>query len=159
MSTLQPNMIHRSGNQTDADLARGIAAVSIRAAAHSRPIAITLWQEASIGTRIESLMHDLTDRIEVGTLSSNLVNNSFEDEKFIDIPREFSHGFSLTKLIIQVHSHSLESGIILTSRSGHELVVVAGAYPYSLAIRGLGDATHLFEPEYPLDEYQRHKIL
>jgi hypothetical protein len=51
----------------------------------------------------------------------------------------------------------LESGVVLSARDGGELVIVAGAFPYSLAILGIGEAPHHFEPEYPLNSYQRQR--
>lgn len=152
------NIIWRSGDQTDAALVQGVDRASIRTAAHGRPIAVTLWQRSGIGTRIESMMHDLAPRLEVGILSMTRVSAPFGDEIFVEAPSEFARDLALTKLFIEVESNRLESGVILTGRSERELVIVAGAYPYSLAIFGLGDAPHRFEPEYPLNAYQRDKI-
>jgi hypothetical protein len=100
-------------------------------------------------------MHDLADRIEVGVLSATRVSVPFDDESFFAVPMEFHDGSSLVKLFIKVESHQLESGVVLIGRNGGELTVVAGTYPYSLAIKGLGDAPYRFEPEYPLASYQR----
>lgn len=149
--------INRSGDQTDAGLTQGIASISIRMAAHRRPIAVTLWQSENVGTRIESVMHDVAERIEVGVLVATRVSAPFSDEVFVEAPSGFKEGMRLTKLYIDVEMNRLESGIVLTGRDGRELVIVAGAFPYSLAILGIGEAPHRFEPEYPLNSYKRQR--
>ena len=158
MTTPSMTIVERSGDQTDAGLTQGIRRVSIQADPNGLPFAVTLWHNSTAGTRIESAMHDLAERIEVGILSATRVDAPAEKDVFIEVPSEFSGHLKLTKLMIDVQSRRLESGIVLTSQSGRELVVVAGAYPYSLAIHGLGDAHHRFEPEYPLDNYLRLAI-
>jgi hypothetical protein len=149
--------INRSGNQTDVELAQGITRISIRTAAHGRPIAVTLWQTDTVGTRIESVMHDVAERIEVGVLVAMRVSAPFADEVFVEAPSAFKEGMALTKLFIEVEMKRLESGVVLSARDGGELVIVAGAFPYSLAILGIGEAPHRFEPEYPLNSYQRQR--
>jgi hypothetical protein len=151
-------IVERSGDQTDAGLTQGISRVSIQADPNGLPFAVTLWHNSTAGTRIESAMLDLAERIEVGVLSATRVDAPTEKDVFIEVPSEFSGHLKLTKLLIDVQSRRLESGLVLASQSGRELVVVAGAYPYSLAIHGLGDANHRFEPEYPLDNYLRLAI-
>ena len=158
MTTPSVTIVERSGDQTDAGLAQGISRVSIQADPNGLPFAVTLWHNSTAGTLIESAMHDLAERIEVGVLSATRVDAPAEKDVFIEVPSEFSGHLKLTKLLIDVQSRRLESGIVLTSQSGRELVVVAGAYPYSLAIHGLGDAHYRFEPEYPLDNYLRLAI-
>lgn len=158
MTSPSITMVERSGDQTDAGLAQGICRVSIQADPSGLPFAVTLWHDSTAGTRIESAMHDLAERIEVGVLSATRVDAPAEKDVLIEMPSEFSGHLKLTKLLIDVQSRRLESGLVLTSQSGRELVVVAGAYPYSLAIHGLGDANHRFEPEYPLNSYLRLAI-
>lgn len=52
----------------------------------------------------------------------------------------------------------LESGLILKASSDDELVIVAGAYPYSLAVLGVPPIPHIFEPEYEISPYTRVPI-
>jgi len=158
MTSPPMTLVERSGGQTDEALTHGISRVSIQADANGLPFAVTLWRQAEVGTRIESAMHDLAERVEVGVLSATRVNAPLADEVFVEVPIEFAESLALTKLIIEVESSRLESGIMLTGRNGRELVIVAGAYPYSLAILGLSDALERFEPEYPLDAYKRRKF-
>ena len=159
MNTSSMKLVERLGDQPDKALVHGISRVSIQADAHGLPFGITLWQHADIGTKIESVMHDLAERIEVGVLSATRVSVPSAHEVFIAAPSEFAGDLKLTKLVIEVELQRLESGLILTGRGGRELVIVAGAYPYSLAILGLGEAPHRFEPEYPLASYKRQKVL
>lgn len=155
MSALSRTHVKRLGDQADSELRRGINNVSIQTDAHGLPFAITLWQSKGVGTKIESLMHDLAERVEVGVLSATRVDELNADEVLVDVSSDFSENLILTKLVIDVELHRLESGLILTGRHGRQIVIVPGAYPYSLAILGLGDAPHRFEPEYPLDLYLR----
>jgi hypothetical protein len=151
--------IYRSGDQTDVGLAQGITRISIRTAAHGRPIAVTLWQSETVGTRIESVMHDVAERIEVGVLVATRVSAPFADEVFVEVSNAFKEDMVLSKLFIEVDKKRLESGLVLRGRDGCEIVIVAGAFPYSLAVLGIGEAPHRFEPEYPLNSYQRLKTV
>ena len=64
----------------------------------------------------------------------------------------------MTKLIIHESGTSAESGLILKASNGDELVIVAGAYPYSLAVLGVPPIPYIFEPEYEIGHYTRVPI-
>ena len=81
------------------------------------------------------------------------------NERFLPVPDGLAGPLELATLVIQVEGTGLESGLVLTSRSGQELVIVAGVFPHSLAIAGLGEAPHRFEPEYPLMAYLRCSVM
>jgi hypothetical protein len=146
--------INRLGDSSDSELAQGISGISLRIAPHGRPIAVTLWQTTMSGMRIESVMHDMAERIEVGVLSITHVDAPFADEVLIEAPDAFRYGVTLTKLFLMVENTYVESGLSLHGRDGCEIVIVTGAFPYSLAISGVGEWPHLFEPEYPITLYQ-----
>lgn len=148
-------IIRRLGDQTDVALTDAIERISMKTDAQGRPFVVTLWHRSGAGTRITSTMHDVSERIEVGVLSATRVDAPLDDEEFFGAPTEFSVSLNLTNLFVDVERYRLESGFILTGRGGRELVIVSGAYPYSLALGGFGDAPHRFEPEYPLDDYKR----
>jgi hypothetical protein len=46
----------------------------------------------------------------------------------------------------------------LTGNNKDEIVIVAGDYPYSLAVRGVPSLPEIFKPEYPIDRYSRIPI-
>jgi hypothetical protein len=73
----------------------------------------------------------------------------------IDLGFAFRGGdIKASKLIIEESRTTAESGVILHAGS-EELVIVAGAFPFTLAICGLKAAPFKFDPEYPLDLYTR----
>jgi hypothetical protein len=49
---------------------------------------------------------------------------------------------------------SAESGVVL-SAADDQIVIVAGVFPYTLAVDGLLLAPHVFQPEYPMERYLR----
>jgi hypothetical protein len=132
-------------------LAAPIARASIDTATHGRPTALTLWRPNGRGLRIQSKMHDLGPRTEVGVLHFRSVNSADADE--IDVPIAFDAPLKVTKLIIVELGVTAESGVNLESIDGRQIIITAGAMPYSLAVRGLVETPHSFEPEYPLETY------
>ena len=64
----------------------------------------------------------------------------------------------VSKLIIHESDTSAESGIVIKSTAGHEILIVVAAMPYSLAVRGVLKGLHIFEPEYPVDRYENVPI-
>ena len=119
------------------------------------PQCVTLWRSDGTGIRIHSEMVDLAERIEVGVLHFDCVVSPSADEVFAELAPAFGTGFTVSKLVIAESGASVESGIVLTARSGDEIVVVANAFPCNLAIRGVPSITEIFEPEHPLDTYTR----
>lgn len=148
--------IRQCGDNVGYKIAAGVDHASIRTAEHNRPISVTFWAEQGFGVRFESVMHDLTDRTEIGVLSTKLVTAPLADEQGVIVPKEFNQNISLAKLTIETNSVRVESGVVLTGSGGQEILIVAGAYPFTLAILGLGDVPHRFEPEYPVSEYKIH---
>ena len=76
------------------------------------------------------------------------------DARVIDLPRAFRGGMDLLKLVIEESGTTAESGVILKA-GREELIVVAGAFPYTLAVGGTMDIPFEFGPEYPLERYIR----
>lgn len=136
------------------ELGAPISRVSIRTAAHGRPISLTLWRSENIGLRIQSVMKDITERMEVGVLTFALVGSIFPDERVIQLPDVFNRSLKVTKLIIAESGVCVDSGIMLQAIDGHQITIVAGVSPFTLAIKGGGvEELHIFEPEYPLEKY------
>ena len=121
----------------------------------SWPQWVTLWRPDGTGIKIHSEMVDLAERIEVGVLHFDCVESPAADEVFAEMKPAFGGGVMLSKLVVVDSGASVESGIVLTARSGDEIVVVANAFPCNLAIRGVPSITEIFEPEHPLDTYTR----
>ena len=139
-------------------LFKPVKRMSIRTAAHGRPISVTLWHSDGTGLLIQSTMRDVAERREVGVLDFAIAGVAEDDEKNLDIPASFISGVKASKLVINESGKTAESGIVLEASDGQEIVVVAGAYPYSLAVSSLSSMPHGFEPEYPLETYTRVEI-
>lgn len=143
------------------ELSKPIARVSLEfAIPNSGPRFLTLWRTNETGLRLYTEMHDLAERREVGVLNLEHVSAPRPGEIFTDVAPTFQREIILSKLIIQESGSSAESGVVLATGTGDELVIVAGAYPYSLAVKGLSllSMPKLFDPEYPLDRYLRVPI-
>jgi hypothetical protein len=76
----------------------------------------------------------------------------------VDVAASFECEIEVSKLVIQESGTSGESGVILKG-GGNEIVIVAGAYPYSIAVSGVLSVPHIFEPEYPIDRYTRAPVI
>jgi hypothetical protein len=100
-------------------------------------------------------MHDLAERIEVGVLTFEQVSVPRPDETIADAAPTFHGEVVVSKLIIHESGTSAESGVILKARNGDEIVIVAGAFPYHLALLGVSSLPNMFHPEYPIDRYMR----
>ena len=142
-----------------AQLAKGIESISINVAFGEKPIAVTLWRGDGSGLRIRSKMHDIAERCEVGVLEFSKIGTGAHNEMKISLPESFRNHLNLTKMTIIERGTVAESGILLESHSKEEIVIVAGAYPHTLAIRisslTVEPTLPAFEPEYPMESYQR----
>ncbi len=43
-------------------------------------------------------------------------------------------------------------------RNGSEIAIVAGAFPFTIAVKGVVEQPHIFEPEYPMEDFERLPI-
>jgi hypothetical protein len=103
-------------------------------------------------------MHDVAERMEVGVLSFERISAIRPGETIADVASAFQGEIVVYKLIIDESGATAESGVILKAANGDEIVIVAGAYPFSLAVLGVLSMPHIFEPEYPIDLYRRVPI-
>jgi len=140
-----------------AELSRPLKQISIEFVIN-RPRFITLWRSDGTGLRLYTDMHDVAERREVGVLNVNRVSTPQPDEVLATVPPAFESEIIVFKLLIRESGVEAESGVVFTTQAGDEIVVVAGAYPYSLAVQGVSSLPHVFEPEYPLDQYLRVPI-
>jgi hypothetical protein len=117
---------------------------------------VTLWRSDGSGLRMYTDMHDVAERREVGVLNFERVFAPHPDEFVESMEATFGGEAEVSKLIIHESGTSAESGVILKAQTGEELVVVAASAPYSLALQGLKlSRPHIFQPEYPLNRYDR----
>ena len=135
------------------ELAASIDCLYVRTAAHGAPISVTIWRAEHSGLEIRSKMHDIGRRLEVGVLEFRKVRTIHVNDARIDIRKSFSEHVKVEKLLIVELDVTVESGIVLENSRGEQIVIVAGANPYTLSIRAPSLGTE-FQPEYPLERYQ-----
>lgn len=137
-------------------LAEGFVRMSVELETHNRPTSVSLWRSDGSGLRIQSKMHDLAERREVGVLKfSTAIDTNQKVSNNYELPTSFASKLKVTTLLITESGIKAESGILLEANDGKEIVIVAGAYPYTLAIQGGPNIAHIFEPEYPLKDYTK----
>jgi hypothetical protein len=119
---------------------------------------VTLWLTTGEGFRFGSRMHDLEERIDVGTLEVELVLQPLPDEAFVDLPWSFRNGGSISKLSIEQSEFRAESGVLLRSGEGDEIVIVAAAHPHLLYVGGVDAPPQEVVPEYSLSRYLHEAV-
>lgn len=129
--------------------------ISVQLGVAERPIGITFWNPAGLGLQIWSEIEDIAERTEVGVLAFSLVSESEPDEIFTDFEISLDESKDLKKMVIEESGSKCESGLCIETMDGREIIIVAGVYPYSLAIKGVISIPYIFEPEYDLDRYDR----
>ena len=122
---------------------------------NSGPRFVTLWHSNGTGVRIFTEMYDIAERTEVGVLKLEPASTPEASEVNASLTSHFRGRVTAHKLVISESGTRAESGVALVNEDGDELVIVAGAYPYSLAVKGVSPLPHIFEPEYSLNRYDR----
>ena len=103
--------------------------------------------------RVQSNMHDIATRVEVGVLVF-----SREITELVTHDLNYIHGMTgnnlVQKLTLIESGTKAECGIMITSRIGSRIVVLPGVAPFSLAILGIEGVESDFRPEYKLERYE-----
>lgn len=121
---------------------------------HGRPMFLALLREDGSCIRVRSQMFDIAKRTEVGILAFDLMKSTqFMDGQIFELPEKFEPPITAAKLIIVESEVIAESGIVLKAQNDSKIIVSAGVYPYTIAVQGIIDLPHIFEPEYPLGNY------
>lgn len=121
-------------------------------------LAVTIWLTSGEGFRLTSSMHDLTDGIEVGILKLELLLHPQPDEASVDLPWSFRNGGSIAKLVIEQRGVRAESGLLLRSRDGEEIIIVPATSPHRLYVEGVDTPARQVMPEYSLSRYLHESI-
>ncbi|HET6843358.1 MAG TPA: hypothetical protein VFK06_17020 [Candidatus Angelobacter sp.] len=137
------------------ELSKPIRQISVEFEPHGLPMFVTLWRKDGTGLRLSSDMRDVAERKEVGLLQFGHVSSPKVGETVVDISSAFNGPNTVFKLVIHESGASVESGVVLKASDDSEIVVVASASPYLLALSGVLPAPYTFKPEYPLDRYRR----
>ena len=139
-------------------LSQPVKAMSFSTMTHGAPISIVLWHSDGKGIEIQSVMNDIAERFEIGVLDFSVVATMDGNDMNIDVPESFRRNVKASKLVITDDGTAAESGVVLQAGDGQEIIIVAGVYPYSLAISSLSSMPHGLKPEYPVDAYARIAI-
>jgi hypothetical protein len=128
----------------------------LRLAQHQRPIEAIFSCSGVAGVRIRSKMHDIGVRKEIGVLEFD--DAPVEPVECVDqlvLPASFLKGnLGASKLVATDNGITAESGLALRTDSGNEVIVVAGDYPFTLAVLVDGSCIDQFQPEYPMQSYR-----
>jgi hypothetical protein len=121
-------------------------------------LTLTLWLTSGEGFRLTSSMHGLANRIEVGILEVEMVVQPSPDEPSVDLPWSFRNGGTISKLLIEQSEIRAESGVLLRSGEGDEVLIVAAAFPHHLYVSGVSTPPQEVTPEYSLSRYLHEPI-
>ncbi|WP_134167099.1 hypothetical protein [Paraburkholderia caballeronis] len=135
------------------EFSRGFTGISFDTATHGEVIAVSLLRSDGSGVKIRVRMHDLDGRVECGVLEFSEIKSEISKKTVAALSGDFGAGISVKRLEVDVDGITFESGIEVSGKDGVKFIIVSGAYPYTLAIDGLGLGLP-FNPEYPLDEYR-----
>jgi hypothetical protein len=98
-------------------------------------------------------MYDVGKGLEVGVLNFEPATSMMLDEQVVDLNGRFDGEVDASKLIITESGAAIESGLVLAGKD--EIEIAAGAFPLTLALRGIEFALPAFEPEYAWERYKR----
>ncbi|AJC21061.1 hypothetical protein [Pandoraea pulmonicola] len=133
---------------------KGFKDISFEFASHGKPVSVTLWHADATGIEVTCKMHDTDERVEYGILEFAQVGRRAENKTFVSLDSDLSAPAFVEKLVLRDDGVICESGFMLGGRDGSVLLVVAGVYPYTLAVRVAGYLGP-FDPEFPIERYER----
>jgi hypothetical protein len=122
------------------------------------PHLLTLWRPDGSGLRVHAEMRQIAERMEIGVLCFEHLNSPSDSEVMLPIDSEFDQQVGAFKLVVHESGVTAESGILLRARNGSEIAIVAGAFPLTIAVKGVLEQPHIFEPEYPMEDFERIPI-
>jgi hypothetical protein len=140
------------------EVSKPIKHVSIEFTPHGMPIYITLWRPDGSGLQIHSELREVEERVEIGFLCFRHLHSPLGIEVMLPIDPEFDHQVDAFKLVVHDSGARAESGILLVARNGSEITIAAAAYPFMIAIQGVIERPHIFEPEYFMEHFERVPI-
>ncbi|AJP58941.2 hypothetical protein UC34_22365 [Pandoraea vervacti] len=133
---------------------KGFTGISFEFAAHGKPVSVTLWRADRTGIEVTSKMHDTDERAEYGTLEFAPSNRRVADEAFVSLSCDLGAQPFVEMLVLKDGDVVCESGFTIRGGNGSALFVVAGVYPYTLAVRVTGYMGP-FDPAFPIERYER----
>lgn len=131
-----------------------------KTAQHKRATEFVIRCQDGVGLKFSTSMVDLADRLEVGVIRVDKILPDNLVDKEIASPADLAGSLKCEKLVIETDFGLIESGVLFTGQNEHQVVIVAGAFPYTVevAITSTVFGMSEFDPEYPIDEYERQPI-
>lgn len=139
---------------------RDFVRFGFKTAQHHRATDFFLLRHNGTGFRFSVTMVDLAERIEVGVLGIESAKNGYRPEVEFDLPKEFCGALRAERLVLRTEHGSVDSGLVLVANGGEEIVMVSGAYPYTISVkaRPAVSTPWSFEPEYSIENYERSPV-
>jgi len=128
------------------------------------PGTLTLWHADGSWLDIWCQMVDLDDRREVGILAFELSRTEPTYDRIVffnDPTLEISKVHRLTideGRTVEESGIAAEAGVLLDTKSHGTIRIVGSSFPCAIAIDGLFDIPHIFEPEYEISAYTRSEM-
>jgi hypothetical protein len=142
-------------NPLAVEVAKPIRMVSIESFGPlNMPHLLTLWRPDGSGLRIHAEMRQIAEKMEIGVLCFEHSKSPSGNEVMLPIAPEFDQQLDAFKLVVHESGVTAESGILLRARNGSEIAIVAGAFPLTIAVKGVVEQPHIFEHEYPVEDYE-----
>lgn len=140
------------------EVTKPIRGVSIEFEPHGKPMYITLWRPDGSGLRVHSEAHEIAQRMEIGVLRFTHLDSPSGSEMMLPINPEFNQQIDAFRLVVHESGVKAESGIVLRAKNGSEITIAAAAFPFMIAVDGVVQRPHIFEPEYPMEDFERLPI-
>jgi len=140
------------------EVTKPIKYVSIEFEPHGKPMYIALWRPDGSGLRVHSEACEIAKRMKIGVLRFRHFKSPSGSEVMLPVAPEFSQRVDAFKLAVHESGVTAESGILLRATNGGEITIVAAAFPFMIAVSGVVERPHIFEPEYPMKNYERFPI-
>lgn len=137
------------------EVAKPVIRVSIEFEPHGKPMYITLWRPDGSGLRVHSEVREIAERMEVGVLCFTYRESPSDGEVTFPVDPEFDQQVDAFKLVVNESGVRAESGILLRAKSGSEITIAAAAFPFMIAVNGVVERPQIFEPEYPMEDFER----
>jgi len=138
-------------------LEKGLTGFATQTAEHGRFTSIWLFLHKNIVLEIHSSMTDIESWQEVGTLLFRRLDINDNHPPQISLDSVWANIKSLDKLIIKEDAYSAESGMVIRNNNDEELIIVCGAYPYTLEMLA-PFCDFDFQPEYDFNLYSKKNI-
>jgi len=128
---------------------------------YGKPIfALKLWSQDGRVLVIYSEMHDLYDREEVGVLKFSEALSAPSGERELSFDGGMVVVASISKCTAAEAGYGvIDCGVVLHVTGRDDIVITAGNFPCSIAVKGIPGLTEEFDPEYPVDRYRCEPML